>query len=102
MLALLPPDSFYAQATVGEQATWGVTDHLLATVVDVLNVSNWLYVSAHSKSKVTPPIRMQRPGVAPDRDGKLGGTKYTQVEMRTILDTWEQRAGDQFTSEKVG
>ena len=100
LLSLLPPDSLYAQATVGEQATWSINDHLVATVVDALQVSNWLFASAHSKQKVPMPQRVPRPGVTADRAAT--GTKHTQAQMRNILDTWGQRAGDEFTSETVG
>lgn len=51
------------RAVGGERTEWGYTEHLLATVVDLLAQANYLFVAANSKTKPpTPPEPLQRPG----------------------------------------
>lgn len=61
----LPADSSLVRALHGEQAGWGLTDHLLATVVDQQAVANWLFVCANSGEgdQPDPPTPLPRPGV---------------------------------------
>ncbi|HET8589006.1 MAG TPA: hypothetical protein VFM01_05185, partial [Nakamurella sp.] len=49
------------------QAPWSRTEMLLAAAVDGLNRLAWMYASAHSKSSLTPPQPIPRPGVGPKR-----------------------------------
>ena len=50
LLSHLPPDSATVRSIAGEPG-WTVTDYLLATVIDTIAVSNWLFVSANSGKK---------------------------------------------------
>ncbi|MFI9381467.1 hypothetical protein [Kutzneria sp. NPDC052558] len=60
----LPADSNLVRALHGEQAGWGLTDHLLATVVDQLAVANWLFVCANNDGdRPDPPTPLPRPGI---------------------------------------
>jgi hypothetical protein len=62
----LPADSNLVRALHGEQAGWGLTDHLLATAVDQLAVANWLFVCANTgpdDDQPDPPTPLPRPGV---------------------------------------
>lgn len=68
----LPRDAALVRALHGEEAEWGLTEHLLAAAVDHLAAGNWLFASAHTPENGDPPPRpdpIQRPGLnAPDRD----------------------------------
>ncbi|GAA1796417.1 hypothetical protein [Actinomadura chokoriensis] len=77
MLALirhLPRDSALARALHGEEATWGVGEHLLATVVDHLAIGNWLFTCAHSESEPPRPEPVPRPGTQPEEPGENEAT----------------------------
>lgn len=49
----LPPGSALAIEMHGEAATWSVSDHLLATVIDLLQGANW---QRHGKGKKPDPF----------------------------------------------
>lgn len=53
----LPPDSATARAAEGDAAGWGVGEHLLANVIDLLAAGNW----QRSGSKRNKPKPMKRP-----------------------------------------
>ena len=95
----MPRDSHFVHATVGEQAAWGAVEHLLATLIDATQTSTWLYVSAHSKTRVERPKPHPRPGVAEPDDGtRIGSGKFTMTEMRSMLDNW---SGDNAPTERT-
>lgn len=61
----LPTDAmtYAAMANLSqEQRFWTITDHLLATVADLIQVSNWQFASANSKSAPRRPTPIYRPG----------------------------------------
>lgn len=61
-----PRESALARAVGGDDVVWGLTDHLLATTIDVLNIANWQRENQGRKKGQTPtrkPKRMPRPGV---------------------------------------
>lgn len=61
-----PRESAIARAVGAEEAVWSLTDHLLATVIDVLNIANWQRENAgrpRGKSPTRRPKRIPRPGV---------------------------------------
>ena len=63
----LPRDAALVRKLHGEDVEWGLTEHLLATVVDHLADGNWLFASAHTSENADPPQRpepLPRPGVA--------------------------------------
>lgn len=60
----LPREARVTRA-IDEEATWGAQEHLLANVVDLLQLSNWLYIAAHTGEKGRPPKKpepLRRPG----------------------------------------
>jgi hypothetical protein len=62
----LPRDAALVRALRGEEAEWGLTEHLLAAAVDQLAAGNWLYAAAHTAENADPPERprpIPRPGV---------------------------------------
>jgi hypothetical protein len=62
----LPRDSALVRALHGEDAEWGLPEHLLAATVDQLAVGNWLFASAHTPENASPPERptpVSRPGI---------------------------------------
>jgi len=62
----LPADSAFARAMHGEAAGWGLTEHLLAAVVDQLAVANWMFASVNRDSDADPlpyPEPLARPGL---------------------------------------
>jgi hypothetical protein len=62
----LPADSSFARAAHGEAADWGLTEHLLAAVVDQLAVANWMFATVnrdeHAES-LPYPEPLSRPGL---------------------------------------
>lgn len=91
LIGNLPRESRYAQATAGDQVQWGYTEHLLATVIDVLQVHNWQFASVHAKGRVEKPKPLQRPGVVPVNQRRFGSGRYTMAEMRVLLDSRRAR-----------
>lgn len=62
----LPREAALVRALHGDHAEWGLTEHLLATTVDQLAISNWLFVSVNAAEDADQPERPQpvpRPGV---------------------------------------
>lgn len=55
----LPRTSAYARAKFGTDAAWGLTEHLLATAVDVLQTANW---QRGGKKAGPKPKPVPRPG----------------------------------------
>lgn len=52
------PGSAIFRATFGEHATWGVTDHLLAALVDLTNLLVWFKSKDGQKNRNRPkPVR---------------------------------------------
>jgi hypothetical protein len=50
----------------GEAADWGVTEHLLAAVVDQLAVANWMFATVNRDEDAEPlpyPEPLARPGL---------------------------------------
>lgn len=48
------PGSAIFRATFGEQATWSVTDHLLASLVDLTNIQVWMGSKDGQKNRNRP------------------------------------------------
>lgn len=55
------PGSAIYRATFGEQATWSVTDHLLAALVDLMNLLVW-FKSKDGQRNQNRPKPVERPG----------------------------------------
>lgn len=84
LLHHLPRESSYVQAVVGTEARWGDTEHLLATLIDSVQVTNYLTGQAHFKSKPTPPKPITRPG-----DVRLKPrSSYTLAQLDRVRQSW--------------
>jgi len=68
----LPRTAALVRVLHGEEAEWGLTEHLLAAAVDQLAIGNWLFATAHTPEQTDPPARpspIPRPGLtAPTTD----------------------------------
>lgn len=65
-----------------EEWHWANEHELLATIAELIDTSNRLYLSAHSNGKPPKPIDIQRPG----RYGKKRTTKGTTLgELQAML-----------------
>lgn len=72
----LPRDAALVRALHGEEAEWGLTEHLLAVAVDHLAAGNWLFAAAHTPEHADPPERphqVPRPGL-PDPEPNRSAT----------------------------
>jgi len=67
-------------------ASWSVTDHLLATLVDSVRELTWITASANSKHKIKRPDPVFRPG---DRQPR----KQAWRDLTQIVDHPELAAG---------
>ena len=65
LIRRLPAQSNTARATEGDEALWGYKEHLLASILDVLQHLDWAFVAANSEGKTgDPPKPIPRPGQA--------------------------------------
>lgn len=83
LLEHLPPESATAARLGGELPgrQWSRTDHLLATVVDVLQVGNW---QRQGKKGAPRPAPVKRPGLTPNEE-HFGGEAMAPEEVDAIL-----------------
>ncbi|MDQ0794578.1 hypothetical protein [Streptomyces sp. B1I3] len=76
----LPRDSATIRDTDGDAAEWGVTDYLLAAVVDHLAAANWMFSVVNGDGESDPPeqpVPVPRPGDTDEpgeRDEEADGT----------------------------
>jgi hypothetical protein len=72
----LPEDSATVAALrggpdhAGEHRPWTSTLHLLATVVDAVQLNTWATVATHAKHRPKPPTPLPRP-TTPRRAGRV-------------------------------
>lgn len=61
----LPRESSTQRAELGEAAEWGVSDYLLATLIEVTDAVSWRPVMPHAKKGWKPPkpIEVPRPAL---------------------------------------
>ncbi|MFC6884685.1 hypothetical protein [Actinomadura yumaensis] len=63
LLQHLPRDSAFLRSVHGDDAAWGLQEHLLALAVDHLAVGNWLFTAAHTDGDPPDqPDPIPRPG----------------------------------------
>lgn len=62
----------------GDDAVWGLNEHLLAAAVDALNVANWQRSQDGSTGR-NYPQPLTRPGVGPQRIGS-GATTLDEID----------------------
>lgn len=88
----LPRESNYVQAVGAETARWSDTEHLLAGIIDAVQVGNFYtqVIASNRQFREAPkaPKPFPRPGDKPERGNRVGDRKYTQAQMRKILDRW--------------
>lgn len=73
----LPRDSALLREVQGEAAEWSLTDHLLASVVDQLAQSNWMFATVNrdeDAEPLDPPEPLPRPGATPGGDDEADTT----------------------------
>lgn len=94
----LPPDSRTALAQNGEDALWGLAEHLQALEIDELRLANWQRsnegVKESKQSK--PPAPIPRPGVkrtgdkhSPERAARRAQAKQRAAERQAAIDRGE-------------
>lgn len=75
----------------GDDAVWGIHEHLLASAVDALRVANWQRSADGAKGRNYPePI--PRPGVKPSGT-QIGSEPLTLDDMADWLG-WRDERGD--------
>ena len=91
LLRHLPRESSFVQAVGGDAARWSDSEHLLAGVIDVLQVGNYLTTRAHFKGNPPKPKPIRRPGESTTSGPpKRAKRPYTQAEMKAVLDNWNE------------
>ena len=61
LVSQLPPESRFV-AKAGDAGYWSVTDHLLANLIDAVNLNTHVVTAANSKRAPKPPKPFPRPG----------------------------------------
>ena len=79
-----PPDSAIHRSLAGPDHVWGLQEHLLAAVFDVLAAANWQRGGDENAKK---PERLPRPGVKKQLDGELiaQGKPVSTEDMDALL-----------------
>lgn len=85
-----PRQSALARAAHGSDLAWGLTEHLLATAVDALNIANWQRGNEGRKSPSRKPKPVPRPGVKDTESTTVGADPIPMSEF----DTWWERGGN--------
>jgi len=80
VLMTLPRTSATARAIHGVDVEWGLTEHLLASVVDVAQIANW----QRSGGKGRRPKPIPRPGVGP----KVEHVEMDSFDSPAAFDEW--------------
>lgn len=80
----LPPESATWQSFTGPEP-WGTTEHLLALIVDVLQIANW---QRAGDKRAKRPEPLPRPGMA----GGPRRSDLTPAQMRRRLHDFARRA----------
>lgn len=80
------PGTAYYDHMVGDTSPWGLTEQLLAQIVDNQNIQIWFKTKDGEKGR-NRPKPLPRPGVDPDPDVKrIGGkTKKKAADMAALL-----------------
>ena len=65
---------------------WTSTDHLIATVVDVLAIANWQRANSGAKHPSAPPKPLPRPGDAKPMPRYPSGDRLKRLRARAGRD----------------
>lgn len=85
----IPEDELADRRGDPVKAPWSPTDHLLALLIDEVRQLAWMYAQRHSKSKITPPAPLERPGVRARPRGRImtaAQIKEIDPRMRELPD----------------
>ncbi len=92
LLSQLPRDSSVARAELGEQAEWGLSEHLQASIFDAVNAANW-----QRSGKGRPPKPLPRPGLK--KQGRtLAPSVLDPEKTRAFLDQFKPPRGGEGAS----
>lgn len=78
---MLPIEARVAR-TMHPAAAWGATEHLLADVVDLINLNTWVLICANSDKKPKAPTPIARPGMAKKAKPEMQGGKALAKLLR--------------------
>lgn len=78
-----PVDSAFARSSAGESVAWGLSEHLLAAVVNALNTANW----QRGGGKGSRPKPIKPPGSS-NKDQSYG-TKTGAIPISEFNQWWE-------------
>lgn len=85
LLIHLPRTSAYKRELLGEDALWGLSEHLLASVLDALNLGNWQRGNQGKDVPGPRPVPVPRPG-ARSADTSLGSEP---IPIKEFNSWWE-------------
>ena len=81
-----PPDSALRRSVAGPDHIWGLPEHLMAGILDVLSVANWQRGGDENAKK---PERIPRPGVTKQVEGEtLARGKAVSIEEMNARLGW--------------
>lgn len=66
-----PPESAYVRSVRGEDSQWQLTQQLLASIKDSVEMGNWQRANAGRKAPTPRPKPIPRPGIRNDK-GRVG------------------------------
>lgn len=100
VLRWLPHDSAFGRSLRGEDAEWGLAEHLLAGIHDLLAAGNW---QRAGKKGAPRPKPLPRPGLDQGRSEKRFGTaSMTLAEARAFFDRINRRSRASVAIEEAG
>ncbi|SPT53802.1 Uncharacterised protein [Actinomyces bovis] len=85
LLMRAPRTSAYAREVHGEDALWGLSEQLLAAVLDALNIANWQRSNTGRQIPSPRPEPVSRPG-ARSSDTSLGAKP---IPIKDFNSWWE-------------
>jgi len=67
----LPRESRTVQKIVGERVSWGESEHLLASLIDAVQLNSWIAANVYTPASKRSPVpeRFPRPGTEPRQVG---------------------------------
>lgn len=88
----LPQTSRTIAAVQGgkEYLGWDVNTHLMAAVVDLIGINNYMFAKVNSKKRVKAPVPVPRPGDAERRKREAMNNPFAQMvqaQMAELDDT---------------
>lgn len=83
----LPVDSALVRAEVGPAAHWGVTEHLLASLIETVDAVSWRPVLPQVKKgwKPPPPLHIDRPVAHGVQQSRKQKRKATSADLKRMF-----------------